>query len=154
MRTTIKTLFISSMVLLLGACQTTKPKDEIFNKGGPTILEIVNELVNSKADPILRKSHYGRSYGDNLTGYTRTQANELNNLFPVIDNPRLNVYIFPHITERGDPIPGYTTAFYLFTHSGQFALPGEFHKERRIPAELGAAVPKQRYKFLKRVLGQ
>ncbi len=58
-------------------------------------------------------------------GYVRDAEKELDVLFPELPNPRLTLFVFPHITPGGAPIPGYTTAFYLYDHQRIFALPGE-----------------------------
>ncbi len=125
---TAKRMLVAIAVGLSG-CGTTPPADEIFKPDSPTMAEIVERATHGKTDEVILKSHFGRSYGGDLESYTRTQDNELSSLFPVMDNPRINVYVFPHITMRGDPVPGYTTAFYLYTKSGQFALPGEFYEQ-------------------------
>ena len=62
-----------------------------------------------------------------LTGYTRTATNELTTLFPILPNPKMSMFVFPHVTTSGLPVPGYTTNFYLYT-SEKFAMPGELRK--------------------------
>ena len=44
-----------------------------------------------------------------LDGWTREQANEIFNLFPEGPNPVLLMYVFPHLTGDGTPVPGFTT---------------------------------------------
>ena len=59
-----------------------------------------------------------------LVGYTREAATELTTRFPQVPNPTLTMYVFPHLTKDGLPIPGYITEFSMYA-SAPFALPGE-----------------------------
>ncbi len=59
-----------------------------------------------------------------LHGYTRDAANELDIRFPRLPNPTLVMYIFPHLSGEGTPVPGYSTVFQLYDRA-HFALPGE-----------------------------
>jgi len=56
--------------------------------------------------------------------FIRTQATELESRFPRLPNPTLNMFILPHLTQGGNPVPGYTTHFKLYKLD-QYALPGE-----------------------------
>ncbi len=114
-------------IFFLSGC-VTAPATKIFESTTTTIADILDQASFSKTDIAILREHFGRSTGNNLQAYTRTQESEINNLFPTIDNPRLTVFIYPHITGRGDPVPAYSTAFYLFTQSNLFALPGEAHQ--------------------------
>jgi conjugative transfer region lipoprotein (TIGR03751 family) len=66
-----------------------------------------------------------------LQGYTRTAYNEIDNLFPFLPNPTLILYIDPHLSEAGYPVPGYATAFTLYAKP-EFALPGEVPPPSRL----------------------
>ena len=45
--------------------------------------------------------------------------------FPVLDNPMLIMYVFPHVaTESRIPVPGYWTAIPMYERT-EFAEPGE-----------------------------
>lgn len=60
-----------------------------------------------------------------LEAYTRNVENELKVTFQHLPNPMIFLYMDPHLAEEaGVPIPGYTTAFNLYTHD-QWALPYE-----------------------------
>ena len=59
-----------------------------------------------------------------LVGSTREAATELTTRFPQVPNPTLTLYVFPHLTKDGLPIPGYITEFSMYA-SAPFALPGE-----------------------------
>ena len=56
--------------------------------------------------------------------FIRTQATELENSFPRLPNPILNMFIVPHLTKGGYPVPGYTTHFKLYKLD-HYALPNE-----------------------------
>jgi conjugative transfer region lipoprotein (TIGR03751 family) len=56
--------------------------------------------------------------------FIRTQATELESRFPRLPNPILNMFIVPHLTKGGNPVPGYTTHFNLYKVD-HYALPGE-----------------------------
>lgn len=50
---------------------------------------------------------------------------EIENTFPVLDNPMLIMYVFPHVaTESRIPVPGYWTAIPMYERT-EFAEPGE-----------------------------
>ncbi len=56
-----------------------------------------------------------------------TQKNkELSNQFPLLPNPRINLFVYPHLSKDGHPIPGYTTVFPLY-ETDHYALPHEVY---------------------------
>ena len=59
-----------------------------------------------------------------LYGYTRDAYTELEARFPRLPNPTLIMYIFPHLSAEGTPVPGYSTMFPLY-EKPHYALPGE-----------------------------
>ncbi len=59
-----------------------------------------------------------------LAPYTRTQNNELDNLFPLLPNPQLVMYVDPHLSKNGHPIPGYSVPFKMY-EKDEYAMPGE-----------------------------
>lgn len=59
-----------------------------------------------------------------LAGYTRDAYTEIEMRFPRLPNPTFIMYIDPHLTVDGHPVPGYSTAFDLY-ETTQYALPGE-----------------------------
>ncbi len=60
----------------------------------------------------------------NLEDYTRTAVSELNVLFPLLPNPTLVMYVYPHLAEERAGVPGYVTQFRLYERD-EYALPGE-----------------------------
>jgi len=62
---------------------------------------------------------------DLYCGYSRTSDNEIQQLFPRLENPDIVVYVTPHLaTHNKVPVPGYTTAFPLYDEV-HYAMPGE-----------------------------
>jgi len=59
-----------------------------------------------------------------LAGFTRQADTEIQALFPKLPNPALVMYVFPHLTASGQPVPGYATSFTLYEKT-EYALPGE-----------------------------
>ena len=60
-----------------------------------------------------------------LVDYTRTSGNEIEQLFPVLPNPQIVMYVYPHLTDKGRPVPGYSTAFKMYDKD-EYAMPGEW----------------------------
>lgn len=103
--------------LVLSGCAGSSAQ-RIFDAQGPSLKSRYGRALHADG-PVA-----GVSSGQD-DGYTRAAEKELDQLFPELPNPRLALYVFPHLTARGAPIPGYTTAFYLYDHQRIFALPGE-----------------------------
>jgi conjugative transfer region lipoprotein (TIGR03751 family) len=64
-----------------------------------------------------------------LAGFTREAHTEIKALFPKLPNPALVLYVFPHLTASGQPVPGYATSFTLYEKT-EYALPGEIEGRR------------------------
>jgi len=60
-----------------------------------------------------------------LVDYTRQSGNEVEQLFPLLPNPQIVIYVPPHFTAKGRPIPGYTTVTRMYDHD-EYAMPGEW----------------------------
>jgi len=123
------------IALSISAC-TTEIKD-LIPQDGPTMVEIYNDHLQkagsaTSANDVLeaaRRDVLARARQSNppldSTAYTRNASNEIDNLFPTLENPTLVMHVFPHLS--GDerlPVPGYSTSFPLFERV-EFALPGE-----------------------------
>ncbi len=68
----------------------------------------------------------------NLEAYTRTAVSELNVLFPLLPNPTLVMYVYPHLAEERAGVPGYVTQFRFYARD-EYALPGEVPGEEVSP---------------------
>ncbi len=126
----IKATLVFSPIIFLTACTTS---GNAIPQGGPTMAQVYEEAMqhsNGEALQAMRqniKPLAGAAYNGatNLSPYTRTADNEINNLFPVLPNPPLVMYVYPHLAGIDEaPIPGYATAFPLYNQL-HYALPGE-----------------------------
>lgn len=113
--------------LLLTGCHSTR---STLPTGGPSMAQIYKDALaesdGGSMDAIRQqiKTPVVFTGKEQLTAYTRTAQNEINQLFPELPNPQMTFYVFPHLVEEGAPVPGYTTAFRLYD-TDYYALPGE-----------------------------
>lgn len=117
----MRTLVVLCLAAWISGCATNAPLKEI-SQDGPSTAEIIKGLDNSKYDAAVRKRQSMKDYS--YSGYTRNAENELQVLFPRLPNPTLIMYVTPHLSASGDPVPGYSTAFPLYDRY-HYALPGE-----------------------------
>ena len=128
MATWIKPLFVIAVALSLTACATSK--EDVIPQDGPDMVTLYDthqraagaqrHLAQQRADlgrPIARGA------GD-LHAYTQQAANEIEQVFPLLPNPQLVLFVFPHLSIEGAPVPGYATAFPMY-QIDQYAMPGE-----------------------------
>jgi len=104
---------------LLSACATEPPK---VLGTGPTMHEVLATAGSGTVAP--EQGIAGGSLEARLEPYTRHARNEIRHLFPRLPNPDICLYIDPHLTTEGIPVPGYTTCFPLYRQA-HYALPGE-----------------------------
>ena len=118
---------ILGIVLFLAGC-STPVREEVFDNSGPTTEEVWHGAGTASA---LLGDAVGRNPGGpgGAAAWTRDAQNELSALFPELRNPRIGLYIFPHLSAAGHPVPGYLTVFYLYPSGPNFALPGEAFRE-------------------------
>jgi conjugative transfer region lipoprotein (TIGR03751 family) len=116
------------VAITLSACSTA---GDTMPQGGPTMSQVYEEAMQKSNGATLDQARAQISapvsYNsiDQLSPYTRTANNEINNLFPLLPNPQIVMYIYPHLAEQDEaPVPGYSTAFSLFERE-HYALPGE-----------------------------
>ena len=107
-----------SLTLLTG-CSSQK----LIPDTGDEILNVYKNHVGS-TDIVPKMFRQLRNDRRDLTGYTREANNEINQQFPRLPNPELSLYVFPHLSRKGHPIPGYSSA-YLMYEKDEYALPGE-----------------------------
>lgn len=115
------------LVMFLNGC-ALKPLDSPLPQGGPTIDEIMAAGGIVVGADIAAEAPRGAlpDGAAGLHGYTRDAYREIENLFPLLPNPILIMYVFPHLSRSGAPIPGYSTAFPLYDKP-HYALPGELN---------------------------
>ena len=54
--------------------------------------------------------------------FTAEMDRQLRRDFRVLANPRLVLYVYPHLTAAGTPIPGYATWFHVFEQGPVFEV--------------------------------
>lgn len=123
-------LSLIGFVFLLSACSTSQKEllptgnetmRDIWNKGSSDgQLQVYRDGNNRRIDPV--------SYvpAREQQSYTRSAENEIKNLFPQLPNPDLIMYVYPHLSASGEPmpVPGYSTVIPFYSRV-QYAQPGE-----------------------------
>ena len=104
---------------LLSGCSSQK----LIPDTGDEILNVYKNHVGS-TDMIPKMFRQLRNDRRDLVGYTRDANNEINQQFPRLPNPELSLYVFPHFSRKGHPIPGYGSAYWMY-EKDEYALPGE-----------------------------
>ncbi|EBB3816514.1 TIGR03751 family conjugal transfer lipoprotein [Salmonella enterica subsp. enterica serovar Javiana] len=125
-------LFFMAGIFLFVLSGCSSSKDELLPPGDSTMKELWQGNAPSdhavvKGRETLRRSlsaQETRALGHIDESYSRTQENELSQIFPRLPNPDMVMYIFPHLAEGNTPVPGYSTVFPFYEQT-QYALPGE-----------------------------
>ena len=115
----------AALVISLSACAPSGLKSPL-PQDGPTLDEIIaagGVSIGSEIDASNPPRQLPNADGG-LHGYTRDAWREIEILFPRLPNPTLLMYVFPHLSRDGAPVPGYSTAFPLYDRD-HYALPGE-----------------------------
>lgn len=111
-------LIVVLVTVLIEGCSTKLPNDS----ANRSLFEVYQDFASRKS---LQRRALRHSPVD-LTAYTRTVHNELDVQFPLLPNPSIVLFVFPHIVGEA-PIPGYATTFHLY-QKHHYALPGEVLK--------------------------
>ncbi|MJZ42544.1 TIGR03751 family conjugal transfer lipoprotein [Salmonella enterica subsp. enterica] len=132
---TVKTspfLFFMAGVFMvsLGGCSSSK--DALLPPGDSTMMELWQGNAPSSHTVVRGRETLRRRLSSQETraserideSYSRTQENELSQIFPRLPNPDMVMYIFPHLADGNTPVPGYSTVFPFYEQT-QYALPGE-----------------------------
>lgn len=125
----IDKLSVILFCFLLGGCASS---GTAIPQSGPTMAEVYADAMHESNGEILNqvrtevsKITINNSDKSISSNYTRTSENEINNLFPQLQNPQLVMYVHPHLNNSDEaPIPGYSTAFSLY-EKNYYAMPGE-----------------------------
>jgi conjugative transfer region lipoprotein (TIGR03751 family) len=123
MHPVIKTVLLIWISVGLSAC--AGPKKQLVAKDAKTMQRVYEEKFGGTGTS--DNSHLQRPVQDgdvDLRGYTRDAAVELNTLFPVVPNPTLIMFIYPHVTDAGREVPGYSSRLKMY-QGEHYALPGE-----------------------------
>lgn len=100
---------------MIKGCSSKLPNDS----AAKPLFEVYQDFATRDA---LQKRSLRYDAAD-LTAYVRTVHNELGVRFPLLPNPSLVLFVFPHLVDNV-PIPGYATTFHLY-EKNHYALPGE-----------------------------
>ncbi len=132
MKTWTRPGLASALALALMGCGTTSVKvlengteaADILRSGAPTTQRVDADSAALYAE--LRAHNEGITRElPRYEAWSRSAINEINQLFPQLDNPTITMYVYPHLATRDQvPVPGYTTAFRLYDRD-QYALPHE-----------------------------
>jgi conjugative transfer region lipoprotein (TIGR03751 family) len=116
------------MAMIVTGCAS---RGTAIPQGGMTMAEVYEEAMqsssNEKIDQVRNEvtQQVRADQSLNLSAYTRTTEKEINNLFPILSNPMLSMYVYPHLaSDEQLPVPGYTTAFLLY-EKNYYAMAGE-----------------------------
>lgn len=134
MQTWTNTSICLLAALLLSGCSTTKLAN--LRKGAESAQIYAHGAGHENAEKELAAQRYMlkdlRSTPDisvreapRHEAYSRSTLNEIEQLFPKLENPTITVYVYPHLSgQEQAPVPGYTTAFSLYDRD-HYALPSE-----------------------------
>ncbi len=111
-------LGLLSLLLMIGCAS----KDGVIPPSDRTMNDIYEEHMGKAQGEIAGAPRVLCPQGS--APWTRDQANDNKNLFPRLRNPDLVMYVFPHLSDSGAPVPGYATVFPMYEHV-EYALPGE-----------------------------
>lgn len=98
----------------VGLTGCTSSKARVFGEDMPIMKAIHDEKFSNAGSTMLDKPL--RRIDD--------PAIDLDSEFMWLPNPTLTMYVFPHLTPAGLPVPGYSTYFRLYTQD-HIAQPGE-----------------------------
>lgn len=131
MATWIKRASLIALALSVTACATSK--EDVIPQDGPDMASIYathQRRAGSQTDARIQREGLGRpiarGLGD-LHAFTQQAANEINPVFPLLPNPQMVMFVFPHLSREGAPVPGYATAFPMY-EIDQYAMPGEVYQ--------------------------
>lgn len=118
------------LVCFVAGCSTSK--DEMLPPGDSTMLELWNDGASTTHATTESRTTLRRPVSDTeqtllqqtRESYSRTQENEIQQVFPRLPNPDMVMYVFPHLAAGTTPVPGYSTVFPFYSQV-QYALPGE-----------------------------
>ena len=116
-------------VWVLSGCATTK--EAVIPQDGPDMRTLYESHLRAAGTPGRLAAARGEVAarptargGADLRAFTREAATEIDQVFALLANPQLVLYVFAHLSGEGAPVPGYATAFPMYAVD-QYALPGE-----------------------------
>lgn len=142
---TIRTVCGAFLLISVAGCTSVQ---KVLPQDGPTMLDIYEGHLAASgtlhrqtpaggAGPAIEMERGVKTLPvqTDLAAYTRSVETEIETLFPELPNPRLVMYVFPHLATRDRlPVPGYATAFSMYERA-EFALPGEVAPVAQTPRD-------------------
>ncbi len=122
MSTLIRVGLISAALSLVSCSGAFKGHSPI--PGNANTIEQIYNQHQANTNPIFQQPAPAPASDTELWGYTRQVNNELSVHFPRLPNPTIILYVFPHLSLEGNPVPGYSTVFQMY-EKVEYALPGE-----------------------------
>lgn len=126
------TLILISIFLELTGCATSG-KNTIPQTGDMTMADIYKQETgltpaNETAGNYNGLANIRAKIAPQKSGYITANKIQTENLFKPLPNPEIPIYVYPHLVQQdnGVPIPGYTTAFFLYKKN-HFAMPSEVY---------------------------
>lgn len=113
-------LLLLPLWINLPGCST---EPAVIPETGPDTMSVYQQHIGSTSSSVKMFREVQNERAD-LAGYTRDSENEIRNLFPKLPNPELVMFVFPHMSEKNRPVPGYSTAFSMY-EKDEYAMPGE-----------------------------
>ena len=132
----------SLMVIALGTAGCSQQSTLEIPQDGPTTLEVYQRHVGGYDEQIVQiddsadvtpvKSSpqgalevaHSAENGATLTATLQAARVQRQRDFPLLPNREFTLFVFPHLTSSGNPIPAYTTVWRLY-EKDHYALPGE-----------------------------
>ena len=112
-----------SLSLSIASCSNSF-LNKVRHSGNAKTIEQIYTQHEASIAPVSRSVTYLSDSDTDLKGYTRDVNNELSLHFPRLPNPTIVLYVFPHLSLEGTPVPGYSTTFPMY-ETVEYALPGE-----------------------------
>ena len=112
-----------SLSLSIASCSTSF-LNKVRHSGNAKTIEQIYTGHKTLIAPVARSMPYLPNSDTSLKGYTRDVNNELSLHFPRLPNPTIILYVFPHLSLEGTPVPGYSTTFPMY-ETVEYALPWE-----------------------------
>lgn len=120
-------LLLILISLTLAGCTYKSKGKPMLPQSGSTMADIYRAHMQEVGQSQLTQPRFN-VYVDRdamYSGYTQDALQELDQLFPVLPNPTLVMYVHPHLAgDEMSPVPGYYTSFTLYERT-HYALPGE-----------------------------
>ena len=115
-------------VILISVClaSCSSQNKKLVDEDIPTMKEVYQGKFHTNAGldrkDVTREIRGGER---DLNSLVRDEIQPIRAAFRYLPNPILTMYIYPHLTDAGTPVPGYAT-FFKFYEKDHIGLPSEF----------------------------